>query len=113
VFLRELPAQALLFWCVWRKLDSHTTTAICRIQYFSVAIFAQIGINDNDALKYQAINNILALIAQACCIVWVDKLGRRRPLIVGNLVNCLMFLIATILISELSFPCPYYLGSRY
>lgn len=48
----------------------------------------------------QAINNILALIAQAACIVFVDRLGRRRPLIAGNLFNSLMFLIATVLIGE-------------
>jgi hypothetical protein len=75
-------------------------TGVSAIQYFSISIFKQIGIDSDNALKYQAINNILALIAQAACIVFVDRLGRRRPLIAGNLFNSLMFLIATVLIGE-------------
>ncbi|KAK3946350.1 general substrate transporter [Diplogelasinospora grovesii] len=75
-------------------------TGVSAIQYFSITIFKQIGIDSDNALKYQAINNILALIAQAMCILLVDKFGRRWPLIMGNLVNCLMFTIATILIAQ-------------
>lgn len=77
-------------------------TGVSAIQYFSVTIFKQIGIDSDSALKYQAINNILALIAQACCILFIDRLGRRWPLIVGNLLNSLFFLIATILIGKSS-----------
>ncbi|CAJ2503300.1 Uu.00g106940.m01.CDS01 [Anthostomella pinea] len=74
-------------------------TGVSAIQYFSVPIFAKIGISADNALKYQAINAILALIAQACCMLFIDKFGRRPTLITGNLVNCLMFIIATILLS--------------
>lgn len=79
-------------------------TGVSAIQYFSVTIFNQIGIDSDNALKYQAINNVLALVAQATCIVFVDRLGRRKPLIAGNLVNCLMFMIATILIGKRHIP---------
>ncbi|KAI1333722.1 MFS sugar transporter-like protein [Xylariaceae sp. FL0016] len=75
-------------------------TGVSAIQYFSVTIFAQIGISADNALKYQAINSILALIAQACCMLTIDKFGRRPVLITGNLVNCLMFMIVTILIAK-------------
>ncbi|KAJ9141920.1 High-affinity glucose transporter [Pleurostoma richardsiae] len=75
-------------------------TGVSAIQYFSIDIYSQVGIEGQDALKYQAINNILALIAQASCILFIDRLGRRWPLICGNLINCLMFMIATILIAQ-------------
>ncbi|KAK6076112.1 sugar transport protein [Seiridium cupressi] len=74
-------------------------TGVSAIQYFSVNIFAQIGISTQNALKYQAINSILALIAQTVCILTIDRFGRRWPLIIGNLFNCLMFLIAAILLA--------------
>ncbi|KAI1501476.1 MFS transporter [Biscogniauxia marginata] len=74
-------------------------TGVSAIQYFSVSIFAQIGISADDALKYQAINSILALIAQVLCMLLIDKFGRRPTLIIGNLVNCLMFVIATVLLA--------------
>lgn len=75
-------------------------TGVSAVQYFSVTIFAQIGISANEALKYQAINNILALIAQVLCMFLIDKFGRRPTIIAGNLVNCVMFVIVTILIGE-------------
>ncbi len=75
-------------------------TGVSAIQYFSVSIFAQIGISTENTLKYQAINSVLALVAQALCMALIDKFGRRPTLIIGNLVNSLMFLIATILIGE-------------
>ncbi|XXH03691.1 hypothetical protein Hte_010097 [Hypoxylon texense] len=74
-------------------------TGVSAIQYYSVTIFAQIGISADNALKYQAINSILALIAQAACMLLIDKFGRRPTLIIGNLVNCVMFVVVTILLA--------------
>ena len=56
----------------------------------------------SDTLKYQAINSIIALIAQFLCILFIDKFGRRWPLILGNLGNMVTFIIAAILLA--SFP---------
>lgn len=78
-------------------------TGVSAIQYYSVTIYGAIGIKGSDALKYQAINNIIALIGEACCVLFVDKLGRRRPLIFGNLANMVCFLIACILIGMYHF----------
>ncbi|KAI0554443.1 MFS sugar transporter-like protein [Xylaria curta] len=74
-------------------------TGVSAIQYFSVPIFAQIGISPENALKYQAINSVLALIAQFCCLLTIDKFGRRPVLISGNLVNCLTFVVVAILLA--------------
>ncbi|KAH7351050.1 MFS sugar transporter-like protein [Rhexocercosporidium sp. MPI-PUGE-AT-0058] len=75
-------------------------TGVSAIQYYSVDIYGSIGISGSNALKYQAINNIIALVGEACCVLFVDKLGRRRPLIGGNLLNMVCFLIACILIAK-------------
>ncbi|KAI7624913.1 sugar transporter STL1, partial [Hortaea werneckii] len=77
-------------------------TGVSAIQYYSPTIFAQIGIPTGDTLKYQGINSIIALIAQALCIVFIDKLGRRWTMIGGNLGNMVTFIIATALLA--SFP---------
>ncbi|KAJ4424508.1 hypothetical protein N0V82_000832 [Gnomoniopsis sp. IMI 355080] len=74
-------------------------TGVSAIQYYSVAIYGQVGISGQDTLKYQAINNILALLAQASCVLFIDKVGRRWALIGGNLLNTVFFMIATILIA--------------
>jgi hypothetical protein len=79
-------------------------TGVSAIQYYSVKIYGQIGISGSDALKYQAINNIIALVGEACCVLFVDRLGRRRPLIAGNLFNMVCFLIACILIGKRPLP---------
>ena len=62
-------------------------TGVSAIQYYSVTIYGQIGIDGANALKYQAINNIIALIGEGACVLFIDRIGRRLPLIVGNLFN--------------------------
>ena len=74
-------------------------TGVSAIQYYSVPIYGQIGISSQDTLKYQAINSIIALIAQFLCLLLIDRFGRRWPLILGNLGNMVTFIIATILIA--------------
>jgi sugar porter (SP) family MFS transporter len=75
-------------------------TGVSAIQYYSVTIYGLMGIKGDDTLKYQAISSIIALIAQALCILLIDRFGRRWPLIFGNLGNCLTFIIATILLAK-------------
>jgi len=67
---------------------------------YLVTIYGQIGISGDDTLKYQGINSIIALIAQFCTILWIDRTGRRWPLILGNLGNMVTFIIATILLAK-------------
>lgn len=75
-------------------------TGVSAIQYYSVAIYEKIGISSDDSLKYQAISSCLALVAQFICMLVIDKTGRRKPLIGGNLFNALTFIIATILLAK-------------
>lgn len=75
-------------------------TGVSAIQYYSVTIYGQIGISGNNTLKYQGINSIIALIAQFCTILFIDKTGRRWPLILGNLGNMVTFIVATILLAK-------------
>jgi len=75
-------------------------TGVSAIQYYSVTIYGLMGIKGDDTLKYQAISSVLALIAQALCILFIDRFGRRWPLILGNLGNCVTFIIATILLAR-------------
>lgn len=67
---------------------------------FLQTIFKQIGIPGNKTLEYQGISSIIALIAQFCCILFIDWTGRRWAMIGGNLGNCLCFIIATILLAR-------------
>ncbi|KAH7016776.1 general substrate transporter [Ilyonectria destructans] len=77
-------------------------TGVSAIQYFSPAIYRTMGIGTTEALKYQAISNVLSVVAQLCTVLFIDKLGRRWPLIMGNAINCLCFVIVTAAIA--SFP---------
>lgn len=75
-------------------------TGVSAIQYFSVTIYAEIGISSQNSLKYQGINSIIALIAQALCIAFIDRFGRRWTLIFGNLGNMVTFIVATALLGK-------------
>ena len=70
-------------------------TGVSAIQYFTPQIYATIDIGTTDALKYQGISNVLSIIAQACTVLFIDHLGRRWPLIIGNAVNGVCFVIVT------------------
>lgn len=75
-------------------------TGVSAIQYYSPTIFKQIGIPTNKTLQYQGISSIIALIAQFCCILFIDYTGRRWAMIGGNLGNCVTFIIATALLAK-------------
>lgn len=94
-------------------------TGVSAIQYYSTIIFvsdlsheyrskpayadfpqAKIGISSDQALRYQAINSVLALIAQFCCVLFIDRVGRRWPLILGNLFNAVTFIWAMVLLAK-------------
>ena len=72
---------------------------ILSARYYSVTIYGQIGIDGDEALRYQAINSVIALVAQMLCMLLIDYFGRRWPLILGNLGTMVTFIIATILLA--------------
>ena len=51
-------------------------------------------------MLYQIYNSLIALFGQFCCMMLIDRLGRRGPLILGNLANMVTFIIATILLAQ-------------
>ncbi|CDM30263.1 hypothetical protein DTO013E5_8621 [Penicillium roqueforti] len=75
-------------------------TGVSAIQYYSPQIYGQIGISNEDTLKYQAINSIIALVGQFLCMMFIDRFGRRWTLISGNLGNMVTFIVATILLAK-------------
>lgn len=65
------------------------------LQYYSVDIFASIGFGAERTLLFQSINSVLALFGEAACVMWVDKMGRRKPLIVANIISSMTFCVGT------------------
>ncbi|KAI5287244.1 hypothetical protein KEM54_006126 [Ascosphaera aggregata] len=75
-------------------------TGVSSIQYYSVTIYGMMGFTTAETLKYQGINSIIGLLGQALCVLIIDYTGRRWVLIGGNICNCVMFIIATVLLAE-------------
>lgn len=98
LFRSKTAFRRLLIACALQA--SIQMTGVSAIQYYSVTIYGQIGISGDNTLKYQGINSIIALIGQFCTILFIDKTGRRWPLILGNLGNMVTFIIATILLAK-------------
>jgi hypothetical protein len=66
-------------------------TGVSAIQYFSPAIFAQIGISAGNTLLYQGINSIIGELAQFIFFFLIDRVGRRPLQIGGNLACAVAF----------------------
>ncbi|KAF9262481.1 MFS general substrate transporter [Marasmius fiardii PR-910] len=75
-------------------------TGVSAIQYYSTDIFTTMGFTSTRILLFQSINSIIALIGEACCVIWVDHTGRRRPLVVGNIAPGLLFVVRSVLMAR-------------
>jgi hypothetical protein len=75
-------------------------TGVSAIQYYSTTIFTVMGFTANRILLFQSINSIIALIGEACCVIWIDATGRRKPLIIGNIASGLSFVVGSILMAR-------------
>jgi len=75
-------------------------TGVSAIQYYSTTIFKTMGFSSTRILLFQSINSIIALIGEAACVIWIDATGRRRPMIIGNIVSGLSFVVGAILMAR-------------
>ncbi|KAH7095296.1 general substrate transporter [Paraphoma chrysanthemicola] len=74
-------------------------TGVSAIQYYTPQIYETLNIGTGDALKYQGISNVLSVVAQACTVALIDRIGRRWPLIIGNIVNGICWIVVVIAIA--------------
>lgn len=74
-------------------------TGVSAIQYYAPAIFKEVGFSAGQTLLFQSINSIIALIGEVACVLLVDRLGRRWPLITANIVSSSTFVIGTAIIA--------------
>lgn len=70
-------------------------TGVSAIQYYTPEIYKGLNIGTGDALKYQGISNVLSVVAQTCTVLLIDRIGRRWPLIIGNVMNGICWIIVT------------------
>ncbi|KAF8970850.1 general substrate transporter [Flammula alnicola] len=80
-------------------------TGVSAIQYYSTTVgqtlkSIQMGFTSTRVLLFQSINSVIALIGEACCVMWVDHTGRRKPLIIGNIASGLSFVVGAILMAR-------------
>ncbi|KAJ7028938.1 general substrate transporter [Mycena alexandri] len=71
-------------------------TGVSAIQYYSTTM----GFSSTRILLFQSINSIIALIGEAACVIWIDATGRRIPMIVGNFVSGMSFVVGAILMAR-------------
>ncbi|OCF40858.1 glucose transporter [Kwoniella heveanensis CBS 569] len=70
-------------------------TGVSAIQYYSPRVYSAVGFKGNTPLLIQSINNINGLAGELLCILFLDKVGRRIPLIGGNIISGICFAVCT------------------
>jgi MFS family permease len=98
LFKNKANTRRIIIACACQA--SAQMTGVSAIQYFSPAIFAQIGISANQTLLYQGINSIIGEFAQFIFFFLIDRIGRRPLQIGGNLACALAFIIGAALLAE-------------
>lgn len=69
-------------------------TGVSAIQYYANDVYTSVGFA-KDALLINSINSVTGLIGQALCVAFLDRVGRRPPLILGNIGSGITFIVAT------------------
>lgn len=75
-------------------------TGVSAIQYFSPTIYAQVGVGTGQSLLYQGISYIWGIAGQLCTVLFIDRIGRRWPLIIGNLICSVSFIVTAAVIAK-------------
>ncbi|WWC86547.1 uncharacterized protein L201_001424 [Kwoniella dendrophila CBS 6074] len=75
-------------------------TGVSAIQYYAATVYKSVGFSQSTALLINSLNNINALFGELACILLVDRVGRRFPLIAGNLLAGSCFAVATALAKQ-------------
>lgn len=57
-------------------------------------VYRSVGFAD-DALLINSINSVMGILGQVACVLFLDKVGRRIPLVGGNIMSGCMFIGAT------------------
>ncbi|KAI6780471.1 uncharacterized protein J7T54_002869 [Emericellopsis cladophorae] len=97
LFKDKVTFRRLLLVCAIQAATQ--MTGVSAIQYFTPRIYESVNIGTSESLKYQAISNCLSIVAQACTVIFIDKIGRRWPLIIGNLVSCVCWISVTTIVA--------------
>lgn len=98
LFKNRANTRRILLACACQA--SAQMTGVSAIQYFSPAIFAQIGISTGRTLLYQGCNSILGELAQFIFFFLIDRVGRRPLQIGGNLACAVAFIVGAALLAE-------------
>lgn len=75
-------------------------TGVSAIQYFAPDIYKQVGVDTSQALLYQGISYIWGIAGQVSTVLFIDKIGRRWPLILGNLACASSFIVTAAVIAR-------------
>lgn len=75
-------------------------TGVSAVQYFAPTIYKQVGVGTSQSLLYQGIGYIFGIAGQLSTILFIDRIGRRWPLIIGNLVCSVCFIVTATVIAK-------------
>lgn len=75
-------------------------TGVSAIQYFAPEIYKQVGVGTSQSLLYQGISYVWGIAGQLCTVLFIDRIGRRWTLIVGNLVCSVSFIVTAAAIAR-------------
>lgn len=67
-------------------------TGVSFLQYYGPTVYAKVGYSVETTLLLGSLSGVLGILSQFSCVVFVDRTGRRWPLIIGNFLSGFLYI---------------------
>jgi sugar porter (SP) family MFS transporter len=67
-------------------------TGVSFLQYYAPKVYGKVGYSVETTLLLGSLSGVLGILAQFSCVVFVDRTGRRWPLIIGNALSGFLYI---------------------
>ncbi|RSH80604.1 uncharacterized protein EHS24_009186 [Apiotrichum porosum] len=67
-------------------------TGVSFIQYYAPRVYAAVGYSTETTLLLGSLSGVLGILSQLSCVLFIDKTGRRWPLIIGNSLSGFLYI---------------------
>lgn len=67
-------------------------TGVSFLQYYGPRVYGAVGYSVETTLLLGSLGGVLGILSQLSCVIFIDRTGRRWPLIIGNFLSGFLYI---------------------